>query len=75
MRTIPGLKPMVHTVFFDNEKVNDNSILSGHKAETLKRIQNEPVVLIPEDTTFLNFATDDKSKALDTLRTKKSNQQ
>ena len=61
--------------FFDNDKVSFDSILSGHKAATLKRIQAEPVVLIPQDTTFLNFATDDKSKDMGTLRTKKSNQQ
>lgn len=61
--------------FFDNDKVTFDSIMSGHKASTLKRIQDEPVVLIPQDTTFLNFATDDKSKEMGTLRTKNSNQQ
>ena len=61
--------------FFDNEKVTFDSIMSGHKAATLKRIQTEQVVLIPQDTTFLNFATDDKSKGMGTLRTKNSNQQ
>lgn len=61
--------------FFDNEKVTFDSIMSGHKESTLKRIQAEPVVLIPQDTTFLNFATDDKSKEMGTLRRKNSNQQ
>lgn len=61
--------------FFDNEKVTFDSIMSGHKESTLKRIQAEPIVLIPQDTTFLNFATDDKSKEMGTLRSKKSNQQ
>ena len=61
--------------FFDNDRVNFDSILSGHKASTLKRIQAEPVVLIPQDTTFLNFATDDKSKSMGTLRSKNTNQQ
>lgn len=61
--------------FFDNEKVTFDSIMSGHKISTLKRIQDEPVVLIPQDTTFLNFATDDKSKDMGTLRKKNSNQQ
>lgn len=60
---------------FDNERVNFDSIMSGHKSATLKRIQNEAVVLIPQDTTFLNFATDDKSKKMGTLRSKKANQQ
>jgi len=49
--------------------------MSGHQSATLKRVQNEPVVLVPQDTTFLNFATDDKSKRMGTLRMKKSNQQ
>lgn len=61
--------------FFDNEKVTFDSIMTGHKAATLDRIQKEPVVLIPQDTTFLNFATDSKSKEMGTLRTKDSNQQ
>ena len=61
--------------FFDNDKVSFDSIMSGHKIETVKRIQKEPVVLVPQDTTFLNFATDDKSKNMGTLRVKNSNQQ
>jgi hypothetical protein len=61
--------------FFDNDKVSFVSIMSGHWAETLKRIKNESVILVPQDTTFLNFATDDKSKEMGTLRVKKSNQQ
>lgn len=60
---------------FDNERVTFDSIMSGHKAATLARVQQESVVLIPQDTTFLNFATDDKSKEMGTLRTKNSNQQ
>lgn len=61
--------------FFNNKKVSFDSIMSGHKEATLKRIQQEPVVLVPQDTTFLNFATDDKSKNMGTLRTKNANQQ
>ena len=61
--------------FLDNAKVTFDSIMSGHRESTLRRIHAEPVVLIPQDTTFLNFATDDKSKGMGTLRTKKSNQQ
>lgn len=61
--------------FFDNDKVTFDSIMSGHRSATMKRIQSEPVVLVPQDTTFLNFATDDKSKKMGTLRTKNSNQQ
>lgn len=61
--------------FFDNAKVNFESIMSGHRAATLARILKESVVLIPQDTTFLNFATDSTSKDMGTLRAKDSNQQ
>ena len=61
--------------FFDNPKSSFDSIMSGHQAASLKRIQSESVVLIPQDTTFLNFATDDKSKKMGTLRAKNANQQ
>ena len=49
--------------------------MSGHQAATLERIQKEPVVLVPQDTTFLNFATDSKSKDMGTLRVKDTDQQ
>ncbi len=61
--------------FFDNDKVSFDSIMTGHTAAMLDRIKKESVVLIPQDTTFLNFATDSKSKEMGTLRTKDSNQQ
>lgn len=61
--------------FFDNDKVSFDSIMSGHQASTLDRIKQEAVVLIPQDTTFLNFATDAKSKEMGTLRIKDANQQ
>ena len=61
--------------FFDNDKVSFDSIMTGHQAATLDRIRKESVILIPQDTTFLNFATDSKSKEMGTLRTKDSNQQ
>ncbi|WP_444943050.1 IS4 family transposase [Microbulbifer sp. ZKSA006] len=61
--------------FIENDKVNFDSIMSGHKAATLERIKAQPVVLIPQDTTFLNFATDLESKEMGTLRRKEANQQ
>lgn len=42
--------------FLSNAKVNLKDILSGHKNASIQRIQNEKVVLIPQDTTFFNFA-------------------
>ncbi len=59
----------------DNNKSSFDSIMSGHRAATLNRAQEEPVVLIPQDTTFLNFATEAKKKDMGTLRVKDSNQQ
>ena len=59
----------------DNPKPSFDSIVSGHRSATVKRIQSEPVVLIPQDATFPNFTTDDKSKKMGTLRSKNSNQQ
>ncbi|WP_373565910.1 IS4/Tn5 family transposase DNA-binding protein [Microbulbifer okhotskensis] len=44
--------------FIENDKVNFDSIMTGHKSATLERIKAQPVVFIPQDTTFLNFATD-----------------
>ncbi|WP_444893312.1 IS4 family transposase [Microbulbifer sp. JMSA004] len=61
--------------FIENDKVNFDSIMSGHKSATLERIKAQPVVLIPQDTTFLNFATDLESKEMGTLRRKETNQQ
>lgn len=61
--------------FFDNDKVDFDAIMSGHKSATLSRIQNQSVILVPQDTTFLNFATEAETKEMGTLRLKKSNQQ
>ncbi|WP_444932498.1 IS4/Tn5 family transposase DNA-binding protein [Microbulbifer sp. JTAC008] len=61
--------------FIENDKVNFDSIMSGHKSATLERIKAQPVVLIPQDTTFLNFATDLEGKEMGTLRRKETNQQ
>jgi hypothetical protein len=41
--------------FFDNDRVGLADILSGHKAATLSRMADQPVILFAQDTTFLNF--------------------
>lgn len=41
--------------FINNPKVSPNRILSAHKASTLSRIQQEAVVLIPQDTTEIDL--------------------
>lgn len=42
--------------FLDNPKVCAEKILSGHRASTISRISQLPVVLIPQDTTELDFS-------------------
>lgn len=61
--------------FYENDKVNFDSIMSGHRQSTLNRMKDHPVILIPQDTTFLNFATEAEKKDMGTLRLKDSNQQ
>lgn len=61
--------------FLDNDRVTADAILAGHKAATLDRVKQEPVVLIAQDTTFLNFSTDSGAKEMGTLRAKKPHQQ
>lgn len=41
--------------FFDSDLVDDQKLLQPHFKATLKRIQQQEVVLIPSDTTSLNF--------------------
>jgi hypothetical protein len=43
--------------FFDNDQVTPEKIQETHLASTLERMREHPVVLIPQDTTVLNFST------------------
>ena len=43
--------------FFDNERVTPEEIDKTHVEATLARMQEYPVILIPQDTTVLNFST------------------
>lgn len=43
--------------FFDHENVNEDKILNSHKASTLDRIRNEPVVLCLQDTTEIDYTS------------------
>ena len=43
--------------FLDNPQVGLKEILSGHQYATVERIQAEAVVLVVQDTTFLNYGT------------------
>ena len=42
--------------FFDNEQVESEKIDESHLKATLQRMSQEAVVLIPQDTTVLNFS-------------------
>jgi hypothetical protein len=49
---------------FDNERVSANKIFAAHESCTLKRMNNEPVILAIQDTSFLNFSGHKKTKGL-----------
>lgn len=42
--------------FFDNESVTAEKILQAHQDATIERLRNEPIVLLPQDTTELNYS-------------------
>lgn len=51
-----GLDEMIAAYrFFDNEKVTYESVLAPHHERTLERIAAQPVVLLVQDTTELDF--------------------
>src|SRR5262249_9310018 len=54
--------------FLSNERVEAEEILEGHRQATIKRIAEEPVVLIVQDTTFLEYIKDLVGKGVGTLR-------
>lgn len=41
--------------FFSNKKVTMDVILTPHVESTIKRIKQHPIVLVPQDTTTLNY--------------------
>jgi len=45
--------------FFDNDHVTPEKIQEAHLEATYKRMAGHPVVLIPQDTTMLNFSKQD----------------
>lgn len=44
--------------FFDNDKIAPKQILSGHVHASLQRINAQPVVLLVQDTTQLNYVSE-----------------
>jgi hypothetical protein len=54
--------------FLSNERVEAGEILDGHGQATIRRIAAESVVLIVQDTTFLEYIKDVVRKGVGTLR-------
>lgn len=60
--------------FLSNESVSANDILQGHSQATIERVKGQQVVLVAQDTTFINLATEDTKKKMGTLVRKKKNE-
>jgi len=56
--------------FLDNPLVSRNEILSGHRHATQERLQAQGVVLLVQDTTFLNYGTLRPKQGMGTVKDK-----
>ena len=50
--------------FLDNEKIGWQAILEPHYAATAARVRDEPLVLVAQDTTTLNYSTHPHTQGL-----------
>lgn len=57
--------------FFDNESVTAEKILQPHQDATIERMRKEPIVLLPQDTTELNYTGMPQTKGLGPLTSEK----
>lgn len=53
--------------FFDNESVTAERILQPHQDATIERLRKEPIILLPQDTTELNYSGMSQTKGLGKL--------
>lgn len=53
--------------FFDNDAVTADRILKPHLDASIERMRNEPIVLLPQDTTELNYTGMPQTKGLGKL--------
>ena len=60
--------------FLSNPSVSACDILKGHTQSTLSRIKEQAVVIVAQDTTFINLETEDYQKKMGTLTRKKKNE-
>ena len=58
--------------FFDNKRINMETLLEPHVLATAERIKEHPVVLSVQDTTTLNYTSHATTKGLGPIGTKKS---
>ncbi|MBC7973034.1 MAG: IS4 family transposase [Verrucomicrobia bacterium] len=58
--------------FFQNDKVTSEHILSPHQARTLERMQQEPVILAVQDTSYLNFSSHKQTQGLGPIGDRRS---
>lgn len=58
--------------FFTNEKVTEQKILKPHIEKTVERIKEYPVVLLPSDTTEIDYTSKKAMKGKERLSNKKS---
>ena len=52
-----------------NSKLSPDNIIDSHRQETIKRIKGLNIVLIPQDTSSLNFSTHKKTEGIGPLGT------
>jgi len=57
--------------FFQNPKVTMDIILNAHTEATIERIKKQRLVLVPQDTTELNYTTHPMTEGLGPLNTSK----
>jgi hypothetical protein len=57
--------------FLDNPAVGEQEILSGHKHATRGRIRAQEVVLLGQETTFLNDGTTQQKPGMGTVKVKR----
>src|SRR4051812_22672310 len=56
--------------FLGNPRVGLKEILAGHQHATLRRLQAQEVVLLVQDTTFLNYGMQRPKKGVGTVKEK-----
>jgi Transposase DNA-binding len=56
--------------FLDNPAIDEQEMLSGHTHATLERIRAQEVVLLVQDTTFLDYGTTQPKQGMGTVKIK-----